>query len=160
MAYKDEYEVARLLTKTDFERQIGETWDGVESIGYNLHPPILRALGWKRKMRFGPWFRAPLRALARLKALRGTPFDVFGYAKVRREERALIGWYRELIDQCLQKLTPANLSAAIELASLPDQIRGYEEIKRESIVRVKALAAKKLEEMSNAGLREQLSVRN
>jgi indolepyruvate ferredoxin oxidoreductase len=65
-----------------------------------------------------------------------------------------------LIDQCLRKLTPANLGVAVEVASLPDQIRGYEEIKRESIVRVKALAAKKLEEMSNAGLREQLSVRN
>jgi indolepyruvate ferredoxin oxidoreductase len=160
MAYKDEYEVARLLTKPGFERQIGDTWENVESIGYNLHPPILRALGWKRKMKFGPWFRAPLRALAKLKGLRGTPFDVFGYAKVRREERALIEWYREVIDQCLQKLTPANLSDAIELASLPDQIRGYEEIKRESIVRVRALAAKKLEEMSNAGLREQLPVRN
>jgi indolepyruvate ferredoxin oxidoreductase len=116
-------------------------------------------MGWKRKIKFGPWFRTPLRVLARLKALRGTAFDVFGYATIRREERALIAWYRDLIDQCLQKLTPANLSVAVEVASLPDQIRGYEEIKRESIARVKVLAAKKIEEMSEIELREQLPAR-
>lgn len=160
MAYKDEYEVARLLTKPSFEQQINETWENVESIGYNLRPPILRSLGWKRKIKFGEWFRGPLRLLARFKALRGTPFDVFGYAKVRREERELIAWYRDLIDQCLRKLTTDNLGNAIEVASLPDQIRGYEGIKRESIVRVKALAAQKLDEMSEAGFREQLPVRN
>jgi len=158
MAYKDEYEVARLLTKRAFEELIREKWENIESIGYNLHPPILRALGWKRKMKFGQWFRAPLRVLARLKVLRGTPFDVFGYAKARREERGLITWYRDLIDQCLQKLTPGNLSTAIEVASLPDQIRGYERIKSESIVRVKALAVDKLEAMSGTGPREQLPV--
>jgi indolepyruvate ferredoxin oxidoreductase len=160
MAYKDEYEVARLLTKPGFEQQIGDTWESVESIGYNLHPPILRALGWKRKIKFGPWFRTSLRVLARLKVLRGTPFDVFGYAKIRREERALTGWYRDLIDQCLRKLTPANLGVAVEVASLPDQIRGYEEIKRESIARVKVLAAKMIEEMSEIELREQLPARS
>jgi indolepyruvate ferredoxin oxidoreductase len=160
MAYKDEYEVARLLTKPGFEKQIHQTWEDVDSIGYNLHPPMLRALGWKRKIQFGQWFGGPLRLLARLKMLRGTPFDIFGYARIRRDERALIAWYRELIEQCLQKLTPANLDLAIELASLPDQIRGYEEIKRESIIRVKALAAEKLGQMSEALAREQLPVQN
>src|SRR5204863_281816 len=67
MAYKDEYEVARLLTKPELEQQITGMWEQVESIGYNLHPPMLRALGWKKKIRFGPWFRAPLRILARMK---------------------------------------------------------------------------------------------
>ena len=80
MAYKDEYEVARLLTKSTFEQQLGEMWDQVESIGYNLHPPILRALGWKKKLRLGQWFGGPLRVLAKLKSLRGTPLDLFGYA--------------------------------------------------------------------------------
>jgi indolepyruvate ferredoxin oxidoreductase len=88
--------------------------------------------------------------LAGLKALRGTPFDLFGYAKVRREERELIVWYRSLIEQCLQKLTPENLSVAIEIASLPDQIRGYEKIKSDSVVHVKAMAAEKLAQMSRA----------
>jgi indolepyruvate ferredoxin oxidoreductase len=158
MAYKDEYEVARLLTKASFQEHIQQTWDSVESIGYNLHPPVLRALGWKRKIKFGQWFGGPLRVLAGLKGLRGTPLDIFGYARVRREERELIDWYRDLIEQCLTRLTPGNIGIAIDVASLPDQIRGYEEIKRESIVRVKALATEKLEEMSGAGLREQLPV--
>ena len=73
MAYKDEYEVARLLTKRSFERQLTGMWDQVESIGYNLHPPLLRALGWKQKLKLGQWFGGPLRMLARMKALRGTP---------------------------------------------------------------------------------------
>ena len=152
MAYKDEYEVARLLTKRSFEQQLGEMWEQVESIGYNLHPPILRSLGWKQKVKVGQWFGGPLRMLARLKALRGTPFDLFGYAKVRREERELIVWYRNLIEQCLQKLTPENLALAIEIASLPDQIRGYEKIKSDSVAQVKAMAAEKLAEMSRGSV--------
>ncbi len=134
MAYKDEYEVARLLTKSSFEQQLGDMWEQVESIGYNLHPPLLRALGWKKKIQFGQWFGGPLRVLAKLKMLRGTALDVFGYAAVRREERELIVWYRELIEECLR--------------SLPDQIRGYEKIKSESVAQVKALAAEKLAHMS------------
>ena len=148
MAYKDEYEVARLLTKASFEQQLGEMWEQVESIGYNLHPPLLRTLGWKKKLQMGEWFGGPLRVLAKLKALRGTPFDLFGYAAVRREERELIDWYRNLIEDCLQKLTPDNLPIAIEIASLPDQIRGYEKIKSDSVAMVKAQAADKLAQMS------------
>ena len=138
MAYKDEYEVARLLTKSSFEGQVRKMWEQVESIGYNLHPPLLRSLGWKKKLQLGPWFRVPLKLLAACKWLRGTPFDPFGYAAIRREERALIGWYQDLVRQCL------DLPAALEIVSLPDQIRGYEEIKLESIRRVKAEAASKL----------------
>ena len=150
MAYKDEYEVARLLTKPRFEQQIEEMWEQVESIEYNLHPPLLRALGLRKKIRLRGWFRAPLRVLAAMKRLRGTPFDVFGYAAIRREERALIGWYRDLVRQCLENLTPDNLALAMEIVSLPDQIRGYESIKRESIVQVKGTAAAKLEELKRA----------
>ncbi len=148
MAYKDEYEVARLLTKSSFGQQLGEMWEQVESIGYNLHPPLLRALGWKRKMQFGQWFGGPLRVLAKLKVLRGKPLDLFGYAAVRREERELIGWYRNVMEECLHKLTPDNLPIAIEIASLPDQIRGYEKIKSENVALVKAQAAEKLAQMS------------
>jgi len=86
--------------------------------------------------------------LARMKTLRGTPFDLFGYARPRREERELIGWYRNLIEQCLQKLTPENLPLAIEIASLPDQIRGYEKIKSDNVSRVKAIAAERLAQMA------------
>jgi indolepyruvate ferredoxin oxidoreductase len=122
----------------------------VESIGYNLHPPILRALGWKKKLRLGQWFGGPLRVLAKLKVLRGTPLDLFGLAAVRREERELIVWYRSVIEECLQKLTPDNLRIAIDIASLPDRIRGYEKIKSQSIAVVKAQAVEKLAQMSRA----------
>ena len=152
MAYKDEYEVARLLTKRSFEQQLAEMWEQVESISYNLHPPILRALGWKKKLHLGQWFGGPLRMLAGMKGLRGGPLDLFGYARVRREERELIVWYRNLIEQCLQKLTPDNIALAVEIASLPDQIRGYEKIKSDNIARVKAIAAEKLSQMSRASV--------
>jgi len=144
MAYKDEYEVARLLTQPDFERSIGDMWEAAESISYNLHPPVLRSLGLKKKLKLGPWFRRPLGWLAALKGLRGTPFDIFGYAGIRREERDLITWYRNLVEEVLEHVTPATLDLAIEIANLPDQIRGYEGIKVASIRAVKDLAGEKL----------------
>ncbi len=131
MAYKDEYEVARLLTEPAFEARTRTLWDGVESISYNLHPPLLRSLGLKRKVRFGPWFRVPLKILAAGKVLRGTPFDLFGYSQHRREERSLIGWYRDLIDEVL------GGKAAPEVLALPESIRGYEGIKAESLKRAR-----------------------
>jgi indolepyruvate ferredoxin oxidoreductase len=144
MAYKDEYEVARLLTNPEREAQIRGMWEQVESIGYNIHPPLLRAMGLKRKMKLGGWFRTPLRMLASLRGLRGTPFDPFGYAAVRREERALIGWYEQLVRDCLDRTTLENLPLAQEIVALPAQIRGYEQIKLASIRKVKALAAEKV----------------
>ena len=134
MAYKDEYEVARLLTDPAFEQRTRSMWDGVESIGYNLHPPLLRSLGLKRKIQFGPWFRTPLKLLAAAKFLRGTPFDVFGYSQHRREERALIAWYRDLVEQVLKE------EAAPELLTLPEGIRGYEAIKTASIEKARRTA--------------------
>ncbi|HLY20316.1 MAG TPA: indolepyruvate ferredoxin oxidoreductase family protein, partial [Bryobacteraceae bacterium] len=144
MAYKDEYEVARLLTNPAREAQIRGMWEAVESIGYNLHPPLLRALGLKNKMKFGGWFRGPLRMLAAMKGLRGTVFDPFGYAAVRREERALVLWYEQLVRDCLDAATSDTLVLAKELVALPVQIRGYEEIKLANVRRVKALATDKL----------------
>jgi len=144
MAYKDEYEVARLLTNPEREAQIRGMWEQVESIGYNLHPPLLRALGMKKKWKLGSWFRGPLRMLASLKWLRGTRFDIFGYAAVRREERALIGWYEQLVHDCLDHATPDNLPLAQEIVALPGQIRGYEQIKLASIRKVKVLAAERM----------------
>jgi indolepyruvate ferredoxin oxidoreductase len=79
-----------------------------------------------------------------MKALRGTPLDPFGYAAIRREERALIAWYRSLVEEVLERVTSENLPLALELLCLPDQIRGYEHIKMESIRQVKKLAAEKL----------------
>ena len=101
-------------------------------------------------MKLGPWFRGPLQALKHLKWLRGTPLDIFGYAAHRRQERALIPWYRGLIEQVAANLRPDNLPLALEIAALPDQIRGYEAIKEQSIARVKQLAAEKLKAMKSS----------
>jgi indolepyruvate ferredoxin oxidoreductase len=144
MAYKDEYEVARLLTKPDFENRVRDMWEEPESVSYNLHPPLLRRFGLKKKMRLGPWFRTPLLALKSLKGLRGTALDVFGYAAHRREERSLIAWYRALIEQVAMSVSSENLPQALEIAALPDQIRGYESIKTQNIAKVKKEALEKL----------------
>ena len=148
MAYKDEYEVARLLTKPTFEAQTRDMWEAVESVSYNLHPPLLRRFGVNKKLRLGAWFRYPLLMLKSMKGLRGTRLDVFGASAHRRQERALIGWYRSLIGEVMARATPDNLAQALEIAALPDQIRGYEKIKEESIARVKKEAAEKLEALT------------
>jgi indolepyruvate ferredoxin oxidoreductase len=151
MAYKDEYEVARLLTKPHWERRIREQWEAVESVSYNIHPPVLRALGFKKKLSVGEWFRYPLKALAALRVVRGTLFDVFGYLPHRREERALIGWYRQLVEQVIARLTPENEALAIEIVTLPGEIRGYEQIKSDSIRKVRQVAEEKVRQFTSAG---------
>jgi indolepyruvate ferredoxin oxidoreductase len=150
MAYKDEYEVARLLTKPSFERGVRDMWTSAESVSYNLHPPMLRRFGVNKKLKFGSWFRTPLLMLKNMKMLRGTPFDLFGYAAHRRMERSLIQWYRDLIEQVLSNLTPENIPQALEIAALPDQIRGYEKIKDQSIAKVKQQATEKLAALKSA----------
>jgi indolepyruvate ferredoxin oxidoreductase len=129
MAYKDEYEVARLHL-TAAARQRRESMFGPRpKVTYHLHPPLLRALGMKRKLRFGRWFEPVFRILRTLRRLRGTPFDPFGYAHLRREERRLIGWYRDLVSSGLDKLRPMTQETVRQLAELPEDIRGYEDIK-------------------------------
>ena len=135
MAYKDEYEVARLLLKQDLAAAVGAEYpDGVR-VHYNLHPPILRALGWKTKIRLGRWFDAVFRLLARARGLRGTPLDPFGRARVRRVERELIGEYQALVDKALVELGPDTWERAVKLAELPDLIRGYEDVKLRNVAR-------------------------
>jgi indolepyruvate ferredoxin oxidoreductase len=129
MAYKDEYEVARLHLKNDLRRRLAEEYpDGVR-VEYHLHPPLLRALGLRRKIRLGTWFDGAFRALAAMKGLRGTPLDPFGRAEVRRVERALIAEYRALVEKAVASLTPESHERAVKLANLPDLIRGYEDVK-------------------------------
>jgi indolepyruvate ferredoxin oxidoreductase len=135
MAYKDEYEVARLHLQSSLGATLAaEHPDGV-TIHYHLHPPILRALGWRRKIRLGSWFDTVFRLLTRLKGLRGTAFDPFGRAHVRRVERELIGEYRGLIEHALVGLAPETYETAVKLAELPDLIRGYEEVKLANVRR-------------------------
>ncbi|GAB3562500.1 indolepyruvate ferredoxin oxidoreductase family protein [Amycolatopsis endophytica] len=128
-AYKDEYEVARLLTAPGFAEAATAEVPGSGRVTFQLHPPILRALGRKKKVRFGPRSHRLLRLLAGFKGLRGTPFDLFGYARVRRLERALVAHYRQVVTGLAESLTPENYERAVRIATLPDLVRGYEGVK-------------------------------
>ncbi|WP_443611864.1 indolepyruvate ferredoxin oxidoreductase family protein [Acrocarpospora catenulata] len=129
MAYKDEYEVARLhLDPAEQARREREFGPGAV-VSVLLHPPVLRALGMRRKIRLRRSAGLLFRGLRAARGLRGTALDVFGYAKVRRVERALITEYRDLMSQALARLTPATAEAVTEIAALPEAIRGYEDIK-------------------------------
>ncbi len=146
MAYKDEYEVARLLVDPSFQKRIEDTFEKPAQVVFHLHPPLLRSFGVKRKMAFGPWFRPFLRALAGLKVLRGTAFDPFGRLQARREERALIAWYRREVGALVDRLDASTLALAAEIARAPESIRGYEDVKRESAARVREAVAARLEQ--------------
>ncbi|MEH6819248.1 MAG: indolepyruvate ferredoxin oxidoreductase family protein [Dietzia psychralcaliphila] len=143
MAYKDEYEVARLAVDPAFAAQLTEEWGEGAVPNLRLHPPALRALGMKRKISIGPRAMPAMKALARMKRLRGTPLDVFGYAHVRRVERELLAGYRDLVHRLtaeLRRSGPVGRSAewydaALALAELPDMVRGYEYVKLESVAR-------------------------
>jgi indolepyruvate ferredoxin oxidoreductase len=135
MAYKDEYEVARLHLQNDVARQLATEFpDGVD-VRYHLHPPFLRALGMKGKLKLGKWFDVVFRSLVAMRGLRGTALDLFGRAHVRRVERELIGEYRTLLDKALVDLSESGYERAVKLANLPDLIRGYEDIKLRNVKR-------------------------
>jgi len=129
MAYKDEYEVARLSLKPEMRAALAEQFGARAKLHYHLQPPILKALGLKGKIRFGRSFDLVYRALHKLRFLRGTRLDLFGYDRVRRVERDLIAQYRRLVFEALEDLSAENHARAVELAKLPDMIRGYDEVK-------------------------------
>jgi indolepyruvate ferredoxin oxidoreductase len=135
MAYKDEYEVARLHLKNDLAAALKDEYPDGVTVKYNLHPPLLRAFGWERKIRFGRWFDSVFRALHAMRGVRGGALDVFGWPEVRRVERALIGEYIGLVDKALAGLDGASYDKAVKLAGLPDLIRGYEDIKLANVRR-------------------------
>ncbi len=135
MAYKDEYEVARLSLKREVRTALAEQFGARAKMSYHLQPPILKALGLKRKIKVGRSFDLVYRALRQLRFLRGTPFDPFGYDRVRRTERELITQYRRLIFDALETLNQENYAQVTELAALPDMIRGYDEVKLGNVER-------------------------
>ena len=142
MAYKDEYEVARLMTDADAIALARRVAGRRGRIAWKLHPPLLRSLGLKRKISFGLWTAPFFKFLAAARFLRGTIFDPFGIAGLRRTERELPGQYISALERLLICLTPAKLDAAVALVALPEQIRGYEDLKLERIAGYrKALAA-------------------
>jgi indolepyruvate ferredoxin oxidoreductase len=135
MAYKDEYEVARLHLDATARLHVSNEVGVDTKISYNLHPPVLRSLGLQQKLRLGPWFTPALRSLQRGKRLRGTRLDPFGWANVRRVERELIDEYRAAIEGAVARLTPDNHNVVVELAGLPDLVRGYEQVKLNNVER-------------------------
>ncbi len=132
MAYKDEYEVARLHTQTGFDERIASMFEGDYRIVHHLAPPMLAKRNDKGelvKRAYGPWMRRAFSVLARLKGLRGTALDPFGRTEERRTERALIAQYRASIDEVLARLDAQRLALAVEIARIPEEIRGYGHVK-------------------------------
>ncbi len=140
MAYKDEYEVARLhRLEAERARLAGELGPGRAKV--MLHPPVLRALGMKRKVSLGPAAGPAFRVLRAGRRLRGTPFDPFGRTAMRRTERQLVDEYRRIMADALPHLRPEHGRPVARIAALPDGVRGYESVKAAGVERFRADAA-------------------
>jgi indolepyruvate ferredoxin oxidoreductase len=133
-AYKDEYEVARLLTDPEFLASAAEEFPG-GTVSFNLHPPVLRAMGRTKKIAFAPRSHGVLRMLARMRFLRGTRADLFGYAHLRKVERTLRDHYRAMVVELADGLDTTTYDRAVSLAGLPDLVRGYESVKLRNVER-------------------------
>jgi indolepyruvate ferredoxin oxidoreductase len=153
LAYKDEYEVARLYTDGKFEKQLRDQFDGDFKFNFNLAPPLLAgkpdALGRPGKRAFGSWMMPVLRLLAKMRGLRGTAFDIFGHSADRKLERDLIAGYEKDVATVLGLLSPATLDTAIELLSLPERIRGYGPVKEKAVRDAKARYAQLAADLVN-----------
>jgi indolepyruvate ferredoxin oxidoreductase len=148
MAYKDEYEVARLILDETFDAKVRTEFGPDATYKVRLHPPMLRALGLRRKIALGRHWRPVFRLLHAMRRLRGTRLDVFGYHPVRRLERQLVTEYRHEIEQLLPHLTPHTAATAAKLAALPDMVRGYEQIKVANVHAYRTELARLREELT------------
>jgi indolepyruvate ferredoxin oxidoreductase len=156
MAYKDEYEVARLYSDGAFAKQVQNTFGGDNlRLEFHLAPPFLARLdpatGLPRKMSFGPWLLPAFRVLAKLKFLRGTSLDPFGRTPERQTERKLISDYEAMLDEVLAKLTPDNHHLAVGLAAIPEKVRGFGHVKERHLTAAKADEAALFEQFRAAG---------
>jgi indolepyruvate ferredoxin oxidoreductase len=143
MAYKDEYEVARLYAEPSFLAQVKNEVAGDNlTFKFHLAPPLFarkdKVTGLPRKMTLGPWMLPAFRVLAKFKVLRGTALDIFGYSEERRTERKLIADYEALLDEIMGKLNPDNHPIAVGLANIPEKIRGFGHVKARHLVAAKA----------------------
>ena len=141
LAYKDEYEVARLFTNGHFLSKVNERFEGDFKLKFHLAPPLLAhpdpVTGRPKKRQYGPWVFHLFKLLARMKGLRGTPFDIFGYTRERRHEREAIRNYEARVEDLIRRLDGANHGLAVEIASLPEHIRGFGSIKIASLERAR-----------------------
>ncbi|MCW5731094.1 MAG: indolepyruvate ferredoxin oxidoreductase family protein [Alphaproteobacteria bacterium] len=145
MAYKDEYEVARLYTDGEFLRKLNAQFEGDFRIEFNLAPPLIArrdpATGELQKTTFGPWMLKVFGLLARLKHLRGTRLDIFGYTEERRTERRLIGEYEATMREVIGRLDGQNHGLAVQIANLPESIRGFGHVKARNLEQTKTREA-------------------
>ncbi len=148
MAYKDEYEVARLYTDGAFLAQLRQQFEGDYRLQFHLAPPLVAerdpATGHLKKRAYGPWMLKAFALLARMKGLRGTVFDPFGRSQERRRERALIGEYERLVEELIQSLSHDNHALAVEITRLPLGIRGFGHVQEANLAKVKAREAELL----------------
>ena len=135
MAYKDEYEVARLHVDPTFERTLRNEFGEGTRYSFKLHPPILIAMGLKNKISVGTWFKPVLSLMYAMRGVRGTWLDPFGHDKVRKTERALIAEYSSALATALAALTPGNAQTVCQLAESPDIVRGYGDVKLGNVVK-------------------------
>lgn len=152
MAYKDEYEVARLYTSGEFQRRLEQQFDGDYKLKFHLAPPLLAkkdAQGRLIKQEFGPWVFTAFKWMAKLRKLRGGAFDIFGYTQERKMERRLIGEYEQTVGGLLDRLDGGNVDLAAEIASIPEHIRGYGHVKEDHLHKAKAREAELLKEFAN-----------
>lgn len=153
MAYKDEYEVARLHSDPAFKKRIASMFEGNYSIKYHLAPPLLSAKdahGHLVKREFGSWVGWVFPVLAKLRFLRGTRLDLLGYTQERKSERALIKHYRETITNLLPQLTAENISTVVAIASVPEDIRGYGHVKERHLHNAKEKEAELLKKLKTS----------
>ncbi len=162
MAYKDEYEVARLSIDPAFEQTLKNEFGAGTTYSFKFHPPILIALGLKNKISVGRWFKPVLSVLVAMRGVRGTWLDPFGHDKVRKIERALIGEYSNALATAMGALTTANAQTVAKLAELPDIVRGYGNVKLANVVRFRdqlaGLASQSATHGAGAGQRQSVAI--
>ncbi len=146
LAVKDEYEVARLYAETDFAARVAAQFEGDYKLTFHLAPPVFNkpdaTTGEAKKSVYGPWMMRAFGVLAKLRRFRGTPLDIFGRTAERRMERALPGQYETLVAELLAALAPHNHSLAVELAQVPEHIRGYGHVKERHLAAAKTKEAR------------------
>jgi len=161
MAYKDEYEVARLYTSPEFQASLRNEFEGDFKLSFNLAPPLFSrrdpSSGQLRKREYGAWMLPAMKLLARLRFVRGTRLDPMGYTAERRMERALIDEYETTIEQLLASLGDGNFAVALEIATLPEQIRGYGHVKDANVAKVRPLREALLARFAEAPVRRALA---
>jgi indolepyruvate ferredoxin oxidoreductase len=155
LAYKDEYEVARLHANGELEKKIAGMFEGDYKLVFHLAPPLLARRDARTdepaKMEFGPWMLGVFKILQRMKFLRGTPLDPFGYTEERRMERALIREYESSVEELLKGLNAHNHALALQIASLPDEMRGFGHIKKRNVEAARSRRAELLARFCAAG---------